>query len=204
MRTAFATTRPAAFARIAAAAAMLGLLSACAGQGSVEAIYRLEPLRSVPGAAGTRSQILVPEPRALAAIATERIAVKPTASSMSYYQRVAWADTAPRVFQVLLLESLQNTGRVDAVGLPGQSLLIDYQIVTEVRDFHIETYGADQARVSVSVKILNDRNGRVVAARVFDATVPASGDSVDAAVRGIERAAQTVIADIIEWVLATI
>ncbi len=177
-------------------------VSGCAGQQGVEAIYRLTPVDAAPGGGSSRAQLLVPVPAALASLDTERIAVKPTPISMSYYERVAWEDTAPRVFQVLLLESLQNTDRVRAVGLPGQSLLIDYQIVTEIRNFHAETFAGDRARVTVSVKILNDRNGRVVAERVFDATVPMGSDAVDDAVRGIEAAAQALIGEMIPFILA--
>lgn len=158
----------------------------------------------MPGGGATRAQLLVPKPAALSALDTERIAVKPTAISLAYYDRVAWADTAPKVLQALLLESLQNTGRVGAVGLPGQSLLIDYQLVTEIRDFQAETFAGDRARVSVSVKILDDRNGRVVAERLFEATAPMAGDGPADAVEGVQRAADTLVSDIVAWVLATV
>jgi len=181
-------------------------LAACSGGGStrVEAIYTLTALESpaVPG--GTTQQILVPEPRALESLSSSQIPVKPTATTLSYYPAVALEDAAPKVIQRLLLDTFQNTGRVKAVGLPGQSLLINYQVVTEVRAFQAETFGANQARVEISVKLLNDSNGRVIADRIFTTVVPMSGDSAQSAADGLNRAAQTLAADVVAWTLTSI
>lgn len=189
---------------LAATLCVAGLAGGCAGGSQVEAIYTLSPVDAVRAGGATRAQLLVPEPAALASLDTERIAVRPTPESLAYYERVAWADTVPKVFQALLLESLQNTGRVGAVGLPGQSLLIDYQLVAEIRHFEAETFAGDRARVVASVKILNDRNGRVVAERLFEGTAPMSGDGPAAAAEAVEAAAQALIADVVAWVLATV
>ena len=180
---------------------LAALLAGCGGGNKIEAIYQLNALPDpgVPG--GTTAQILVPEPRALEALATSKIAVKPTPITLSYYASVALEDTAPKVLQRMLLDTYQNTGRVRAVGLPGQSLLINYQVVTEVRAFQAETYDGDRARVVVSVKLLNDSNGRVVKDRIFTTVVPISGDSAEAAAEGLNRATQQLSADIVAWTL---
>lgn len=183
---------------------MVLLTAGCASRDSVQAIFPLEPVDTVPGRSTTRVQLLVPEPSALASLDTARIAVKPSPETLSYYPRVAWEDDLPRVFQFLLLESLQNTGRVEAVGLPGQSLLINYQIITEIRAFYAEAYGADVARVAVAAKILNDRNGQVVATRLFETTVPLAGDTPETAVAGLQAAASRLITDMVAWILATV
>ncbi len=184
---------------------LIGTLAACSGGGNqVQAIYTLNALGEVPAAGGTSAQLLVPEPRALESLSTSKIPVKPTASTLSYYPAVALEDAAPRVIQRVLLDSFQNTGRVKAVGLPGQSLLINYQVVTEVRAFQAETYGVDSARVELSAKILNDSNGQVVADRIFTSVVPISGDGPDAAAEGLNRATQAMAADMVAWTLSVI
>ncbi|MDQ0316350.1 ABC-type transport auxiliary lipoprotein family protein [Amorphus orientalis] len=184
-------------------------LSACAALGgggpSVEAIYTLDAPREISDLRGrVNSQLLVATPVALDALDTNMIAVRPTPSTLSYYPSVQWADRLPVVFQAVLAEALQNTNRVRAVGLPGQSLLINYQIVTEIRAFQAETTGSDRAAVTVSAKILDDRNGRVVASRIFTAEQPTSGDSVQAAVGGLDRANQQVVSDMVRWIVATV
>lgn len=183
-------------------------LSACAtlgGGSKVEAIYTLHPPKTISDLRGrVTSQVLIAAPTALNAIDTNLIAVQPTPSTLSYYPNVQWADRLPNVFQVVLAEALENTGRVRAVGLPGQSLLINYQIVTEIRAFQAETASADHGLVRVSAKILDDRNGRVVASRIFTATQPMSGDTVGAAVGSLDQANQQVVADMVRWIVATV
>lgn len=182
------------------AAAMLG---GCAGN-RVEAIYELTAPASPAAGRATSAQLLVPEPRALESLSTPRIAVKPTTLTLAYYPNVQLQDTAPKVLQRVLLDTFQNTGRVKAVGLPGQSLLIDFQVVTEIRAFQVETFGADQARVEVSAKILNDSNGQVVADRVFTSVVALSGDGADAAAEGLNAALQGLAQDVVNWTLTRV
>jgi cholesterol transport system auxiliary component len=190
-----------AAALLALALASLG--AGCAGS-KVEAIYELSALPSPAVASGTTKQILVPEPRALDSLASPKIAVKPTALTIAYYPKVQLQDSAPKVLQRVLLDTFQNTGKVKAAGLPGQSLLIDYQIVTDIRAFQVETYGADQAHIEVAAKLLNDANGNVVADRVFTAVVPISGDSAEAAAAGLNAAVQQLALDVVSWTLSSI
>jgi len=180
------------------------LVGGCAGGNEIEAIYVLSAPATPPVSAGTSAQILVPEPRALEAYGTNRIPVSPSAITLVYYPDVVLQDTVPKVMQHVLLETFQNTGRVRAVGLPGQSLLINYQVVTEIRAFQAETFGTDRARVSVSAKILDDSNGRVVADRVFTTVVGMPGDGPDDAATALNAAVQSLSTDIVAWTLATI
>ena len=189
-----------AFASLLLALALVG----CAGGDKIEAIYELTALDNPAVASGTTAQILVPEPRALESLSTSKIAVKPTAMTLSYYPQVVYQDAAPKVLQRMLLDTFENTGRVHAVGLPGQSLLINYQVVTEVRAFQVETYAGTRARVQVAVKILDDSNGRVVRTRVFDTIVPLASDQVDTAAEGMNNAARQAALEIVERTLASI
>ncbi|WP_420392866.1 ABC-type transport auxiliary lipoprotein family protein [Acuticoccus sp.] len=191
-------------ARVASIVLAAALTGCGGGGGQVEAIYELTALDAPAVSNATSAQILVPEPRALDALATERIAVKPTPLTIAYYPQVTYQDVAPKVLQRVLLDTFVNSGRAQAVGLPGESLLINYQVVTEVRAFQAETFDGNRARVEVAVKLLNDANGRVVQTRVFSTVVPIVSDEVEMAAAGINLAVQVLAADIVEWTLATI
>ena len=192
-------------ARALAIGLALALTGCIGGGGGIEAIYQLEALDAPQPPGGSSSaQILVPEPRALRALATDKIAVKPTPLTLSYYPSVVYQDAAPKVLQYVLLNTFQNSGRVRAVGLPGESLLINYQVVTEIRAFQIETFAGDRARVEVAAKLLNDANGRVIANQVFSAAVPIAGDGPDAAAEGMNRAAQALALEVVGWTLRQI
>jgi cholesterol transport system auxiliary component len=98
-----------------------------------------------------------------------------------------------------LAQAFQNSARFKGVGLPGQGLAIDYQIVTEIRAFGIEA-GSNTATVAVAVKILNDRNGVVASERVFEARTVAAGSSNAAYIAAIDRAFESVARDVVAWV----
>jgi cholesterol transport system auxiliary component len=155
--------------------------------------------QSAPGR--TRAQVLIPEPTALKTLDSQNIVVKPTPQSVEFLANSQWSDRLPRMVQLRLLQAFENTGRIGAVGVPGQGLAIDFQLVMEVRKFEIQAEGAPRAVVEISVKALNDRNGSVVRTRVFEASVPASGRANADFVAALDSAFERVSADIVGWAL---
>lgn len=189
-------------ARAFAALALAGLMAACASTGT-KALYDLSAVADVPAPANHKAssaQVLVPAPRALRALATDSIAVKSGAAAIAYYPNVLWADQLPNVLQSRVVESFERSGRIHAVGFPGEGLLINYQIPIEIRDFELVSGAHARGVVELSVKILNDANGRVIASRVFRAEVPASSDTAPAAVKALNAALQQVLNELVPWV----
>ena len=90
------------------------------------------------------------------------------------------------------------------VGTPGQGLAIDFQIVTDIRAFQVETNGGQHANVEISVKLLNDRNGTVRATRVFSATSPVQGSGNRDYIAALDRAFAQVSTEIVAWTLKAI
>jgi cholesterol transport system auxiliary component len=162
------------------------------------------PLDTVTLSAGERSagtrksqvQILIAEPKALKIYDSQSIVVATSATGLEYLGGAQWADRLPSLVQVKLAEALQNAGYA-AVGLPGQGLAIDYQLITEIRNFSVRTDGGDRAEVEVFIKLLNDRNGDVVASRAFKADAPAATAKFPAA---LDAAFAAVTSDIVAWV----
>ena len=186
---------------------MAGLLAlglgACASiiPKTPDTIYDLAAPQRISSPAGTRLQILVPEPGALKSLDTERIAARPTDIEYAYLPGAVWSDRLPKLLQTRLMETLQNTGRVKAVGVPGQGLLIDYQIVMDVRSFEIS---GDDAIASFSVKLMNDRNGRVRGTRIVEARAPVSGSANRDYVGALNAAMDKAFDEIAGWVLSRI
>ena len=153
--------RAAGLAALLLAASLAGCASLVAGQPS--AIFDL----TAPGDAAAErgnAQVLVPEPRAVRALDTDRIAARPDASQYAYLPGAVWSDRLPKLLQMRLVETLQNSGRARAVAVPGQGLLIDYQIVLDVRAFE---YTAEGAVADFVVRVMDDRTGRVARSRTF-------------------------------------
>jgi cholesterol transport system auxiliary component len=165
------------------------------------AIFDLKAPTEVPVPAGTRAQILIPEPSALDALNTERIAARPTPLQYAYLPRAVWSSPLPSLVQARLMEAFQNTGRVRAVGLPGQGLLIHYQVILDIRAFEIAD---DHALVAFSVKLMNEETGEVVATRIVRAAAPISGTDTGAAVLALNAAMDHAFIETIGWVLARV
>ncbi|HEV7415140.1 ABC-type transport auxiliary lipoprotein family protein [Tianweitania sediminis] len=167
--------------------------------------YSLSAPTVTEGPRRPRIQILVAEPTALKALEGERIVIFPAPDSIEYLSGAQWADRLPRVIQLKLADAFQQSGRFGGVGKPGEGLAIDYQIITEVRRFGIEAFGASGAVVELNVRLLNDRTGVVRASQTFTARAPLGGGEGNAAyVNALDAAFSQVGADIIRWAASSI
>jgi cholesterol transport system auxiliary component len=154
---------------------------------------------SAPGEPGTPRggpQVLVPQPSAVAALDTTRIAARPTPSQYAYLPDAEWSDTLPRLLQARLVETLDKSGRVRAAGLPGQRLLIDYQLVLEVRAFELRAEGAV---AEFGVKLMDDRNGRVIRSRTVRQVIPVAPTENAAIVAALDAAMDAAFLEVVSW-----
>ncbi|MDE1993304.1 MAG: membrane integrity-associated transporter subunit PqiC [Rhizobiaceae bacterium] len=163
--------------------------------------YDLSASVKASGPSAKSRQILIPTPTALQALDSNQIVVRVSPSEIQYLGRSQWSDKLPRMVQSKLVEAFENSGKLGGVGVPGQGLAIDYQIVTDIRTFEVDAAGAHTATVEISVKILNDRTGTIKAQNVFRKVVPVSGNSNADFVKGLDLAFAGVAADIVDWTL---
>ncbi|WP_245413471.1 ABC-type transport auxiliary lipoprotein family protein [Mangrovicella endophytica] len=181
----------------------LGLAS-CASGPAPDTYDIAAPKVGASARGNSRAQVLIPEPTAIKALDSDKIVVKPTPYTVENLGKSQWSDRLPRMVQLRLLQAFENTGRIGAVGVPGQGLAIDYQLVMEIRRFEIAAGGANSAVVEISVKALNDRNGTVVKTRIFKDEVPVSAASNADYVTALNRAFERVSSDIVSWTLGLI
>jgi len=151
-------------------------------------------------------QVLIAEPSALKALDSENIVIKTGPGTIQYLKGAQWADRLPRIVQARLAETFQLSGRFGGVGKPGEGLAIDYQVIVDVRSFEVQVVGsAEQAYVELYVRILNDRNGVVRAAKTFDASYAVTGGGGNEAyVSALDRAFGAAAAEIVKWTAGTI
>ncbi|MBP2445585.1 ABC-type transport auxiliary lipoprotein family protein [Rhizobium leguminosarum] len=178
------------------------ILSGC-GTAAKNDTYDLSAAVDGDGPAAKSRQILIASPTALSALGSEQIVIRVSSSEIQYLSRAQWGDKLPRMVQSKLVEAFENSGKLGGVGMPGQGLAIDYQVVTDIRSFEIDASNGNQAVVEISAKILNDRNGSVRAQKVFRAMAPAGGDNAGF-VKGLDRAFSTVASEIVTWTLKSI
>lgn len=166
--------------------------------------YELTAPQSIPLRAGTAAQIMIPEPRALKALDSERIVVA-TDATISYYPDAQWADRLPAVLQAKAIEAFEQSKRARAVGRPGEGLSIDYQLLIDIRAFEYNTTTEPgYARIEVFAKILNDRNGRVVASRTLTGEAAVARDDAEDVVAALNAALGEVLVDLVRWTVGKV
>lgn len=179
------------------------MLAGC-GSGASRDTYGLSAVPEVEGPSAKNRQILVTEPTALKALDSEQVVIRLSGVEIQYLSKARWGDRLPKLVQAKLVEAFENTGRLGGVGKPGEGLAIDFQIVTDIRAFQIETNGGTHANIEISVKLLNDRNGTVRAQRVFTATSPVQGTGNRDYIAALDRAFAEISTEIVAWTLKAI
>lgn len=203
MSTLLRTLRRAALVVFSATA-----LSACGSLiGPSEAppqIYVLHPqFGPVANAPATTWQIGVPQPITSDALDTKRITLM-RGQTMDYYANAAWTDQTGDLIQNLLVEALEKSGKVKAVGPTSGGVRADLLLVTEVRDFtarYSSDNGAPQIVVNLVAKLITSTHHDVVATHDARAEVQASVNSVPAVVQAFNQATGQAIQEIVGWTL---
>lgn len=190
--------------RIGMAFAVALALSGCASSNAPQT-YDLMAPTSFPARPGAqRGQLIVVEPKAIANLDTERMAVRGAGGAVSYLSDGAWADRLPKLLQARIIRAFENANHLRSVGRPGDRLASDFQLLSEIRSFEVVAGAGAEAVVEVSVKLVNDRSGRILAGQVFSGRAPIS--SIDAAnvAASFDRALQNVLRDIVVWASARV
>ncbi len=184
------------------------LPAGCAALGGTKATadtYKLSAAQPADvGSVRRGIQVLVNEPAALKALDSQNIVIETAPLTIQYLDEAQWGDRLPKLVQQRLAAAFDATDRFSGIGLPGQGLAIDYQLISEIRAFG---FVADRgvAEVEIAVKLLNDRNGTVVAQQVFMQETAVSASAGNAAiVAGIDRSFTRVAGEIVAWVAGSL
>jgi len=185
-------------ARLFAAVALSGLVAACAsiaGPTPIDTFDLTAPTVAMP-ARGRTLQVLVPEPVVDRAYDGDRLLVRPSATEIAYFAGAQWSDRLPRLIQSRLVEALETSGRFRAAGRPGQGLAIDRQMIVDIRAFDY-LVAERRVEVALSVKTMDDRNGRVLTVVEHRAEAPVAGDTAKDVVLAFDAAFGRVLGEIV-------
>jgi cholesterol transport system auxiliary component len=179
------------------ALALAGFLAGCGGA-APPPTFDLAAPRDNLGARPGQGLIVVAEPSALAAIDTNRLIVMTRGGGLAYLGDAQWSDRLPKLVQVRLIQTFENAKRLTAVGRPGDRLLPVAQLNSEIRRFGIDE-ATGEAVIEMSVKIVQDRTGRILAGNIFTRSVPAGGSGGPLAAAALDLAMQEMLRDIVRW-----
>ena len=187
--------RPAAALTLALA---FGLpLAGCGGAPAVQTFDLTAPVDV--GARGARGQFVVNEPVAVLPADSDRIVIRTGPGSVAYLSGAQWADRLPRLLQARLVQTYENAHLLRNVGRPGTAA--DFAVATEIRRFEVDVT-TGQAVVELSVKLVADASGRIVAAKVFSARIPAPSKGPPEMAAALDAAMGSVLRQIADWTAA--
>lgn len=172
------------------------LLAGCGG-GSAPTTYDLSAPRDFGRIGGGGGVLIVAQPTAVQALDSDRLIVKDSSGALSFLGGAQWADRVPNLVQTRLIQTFENGSRIAAVGRPGERIVPDFQLNTDIRAFNIEA-ASGQAVVEITAKLIGDRTGKVQRARLFSARVPAGAEGAGAA-QALDQALSQVLIQIARW-----
>jgi phospholipid/cholesterol/gamma-HCH transport system substrate-binding protein len=150
-----------------------------------------------PASKAIKGQLAIPEPTAVAMLETQRFLFSP-AKDYPGFADVLWADSIPKLLQARLIESFEN---YDIAHAPLRTTDIgqtDFQILIDVRHFRIATDPEIVAEIGLSARIV-DKNGKVVASRLFEDREKFDKIEPLAAVAAFDEAFGRIARDMIGW-----
>ena len=174
-------------------------LAACAGGDASMQTFELLPPQDFGDARRARGTLSIALPTSIRVIDSERVVIQPKAGEINYLSGARWSDRVPRLVQSRIIQSFENSKRIRVVTREGDSLRTDYKLDTEVREFGVLVSPQQQALVELSVKLVNTRTNRVIAAQVFTAQVDTGSVDGPSATAAINAAFGTVLVDLVRW-----
>ncbi|MEI8146597.1 MAG: ABC-type transport auxiliary lipoprotein family protein [Alphaproteobacteria bacterium] len=174
-------------------------LSGCASSNAPQTYDLSAPRDFGARSGGSRGQLVVAEPKAIANLDSERIAIRGQGGAISYLSDGAWGDRLPKLVQARMIQAFENANRLRSVGRPGDRLASDWQLLTDIRAFEVVVAGAPEVQVELSVKLVNDRTGRILAAEVFGGKATAPGTDARAVASAFDATLQQVLRQVVVW-----
>jgi phospholipid/cholesterol/gamma-HCH transport system substrate-binding protein len=149
-----------------------------------------------------KSKLVIPEPTAVIKLDTQRFLFSP-AKEYPGFAEAMWADSIPKLLQVKLLESFENYDIAHAPLRSMDGVQADYQLLIDIRRFQIAVDPEPFADIGLSARILN-KDGKVVAARLFQDTQKLDKIEPAAASAAFNDAFGRIARDMIAWTVKAI
>lgn len=192
--------------------ALFGAISSLGGCSAITSInaaarpldtYDLRPAAGSMAGGRTSRTLLVARPQASAALATDRIMVKPDAASITYLPDARWSDELPAVVQSLLIRSISETGRIAYVGSSDAGPIPDKALLVRIDEFEVYALASDtyEVQVDLDLTIINDKDQRVVGSRRFSQAEQAADDSPQEIVRVFQAVLNDLLPAMSDWTI---
>jgi len=194
---------------------LLGCLSGLSGCSALSVLseasapldtFELQPAAETTRGGRTSRTLLVARPQASAALATDRIMIKPDPAVITYLPDARWSDEMPAMVQTLLIRSISATGRVAYVGRSDAGPVPDKALLVRVDAFEVAAQGGGtfDVRVSIELTMINDRDQRVIGTRSFVQTETLATDDTRAIVAAFQTVMDALLPQMSDWAIGRV
>jgi phospholipid/cholesterol/gamma-HCH transport system substrate-binding protein len=160
--------------------------------------YDLRAPQTVAPAGGTlKGQLTIPEPSAVAMLETQRMLFSPV-KDYPNFSDFLWADSIPKLLQARLIDSFENYDIAHAPLRAADVGQADYQLLIDVRRFRIAAESEPTVEIGLSARLL-DKNGKVIASRLFEDSQKLDRIEPPAAVDAFNDAFGRIAKEMIGW-----
>jgi phospholipid/cholesterol/gamma-HCH transport system substrate-binding protein len=142
--------------------------------------------------------LVVPEPTTLMGFNTDKILLQPASGESVPLENARWSDNLPVLLQAKVIQSFENAGYTKEVSRTREGVTGNYQLLIDIRRFHVATSGNAETEIDFVAKLL-DQDGKIIDAREFGATAPASASDAKAYVSAFNDALGKLLTDLIDW-----
>ena len=162
---------------------------------------QLDAAAPSPRRAGPLVPALLIQPLPADALAdTASIAYSRHAHQFAFYQLASWAERPVRQLPRLLQRRLEARGVATEVGLLGEPLRTDWLLTVAVDTLHHDvSVIPGQARLAVTVELIDQRRRTRVARRQFEASTPTATADSAAAAAALSQTAALVFDALLAW-----
>ncbi len=147
--------------------------------------------------------LIVPEPTTLMGFNTDKILLQPASGESVPLDNARWGDNLPVLFQAKVIQSFENAGYAKEVTRTRENVTGNFQLLIDIRRFHVSTSGEADADIDFVAKLL-DQDGKILEAREFSGTAPASGSDAKAYVSAFNEALGKLLKGLVDWSIKTI
>ena len=184
--------------------AILTSLAGCAATQETISTYVLDATPPPkPASLSTAKVLLVNTPQTQPGFDSQGIAYTLTPLAVDYYTKSQWADTPALMFAPLVVHTLESTGAFRAVLTPPTPVLDDLRLDIDIIRLQQEFYETpSKVRFTLRAKLFDVPSGHVLATQLFEVMEPAPSEDAYGGVLAANAAAQRMLGEIRDFVLA--
>jgi phospholipid/cholesterol/gamma-HCH transport system substrate-binding protein len=146
-------------------------------------------------------QLVVAEPSILLSLNTDRIQTEGEDGSLSQLEGARWTDNLPNLFQAKFIRAFENAGYAASVMRPADVFEPEFRLAIDIRGFYLDLNSAPVAHSELLAKLI-DRDGIVLASRLFEGEMAAESDDLRGRVEAMRHLFSDLARELVEWTLS--